>query len=165
MRNLYHYVESDDTWILDTNNDGSEEIVQPSYVEDGQVISIDHYDAKPGFTDGILQPVEPGFSATDVVLADVDNDGQPEVVCVALAACHTLTLFYKNVGGYKYELLERDPDTAAVEGSDSPWFFNVTVVDGDGQMEVVSEPKITGYLPPRLATFGDGAKKTDSLRS
>lgn len=148
LQSMYAFEESDDIWTLDTNNDGSDEIVTPSYVRDGQVINIEHYSSEDGFSDGILESVEPDFSATDVLLADVDNDGRQEVVCVALAAYDSLTLFYRYRDG-KYEILRKDPNTAPMEGSDTPWFFNAQVVDidGDGKMEVVSEPKQIGYLP------------------
>lgn len=149
LRNFYRSTESDDIWILDTDNDDSDEIVMPSYANDGQIIRIDHWNSKTGFVDGILQPVEPSFAATDVVMADVDNDGQPEIVCTALAAYHSLTLFYKYTGDYKYELLTKDPDTASMEGLKSPWFLNASIVDfdQDGQIEVISEPRQEGYLP------------------
>lgn len=149
LQSMYNFEESDEIWILDTNNDGSSEIVTQSYSDDGQVINIDHYSSEDGFSDGILEPVDPSFSASNVLLADVDNDGQQEIVCVVLAAYHSLTLFYKYRDG-KYEILRKDSDLISVEGSDSPWFLNAQVVDvdNDKQMEVVSEPKLAGYLPP-----------------
>lgn len=140
--------------FLDADNDGEPELLIPGQVlssnrEEGEVFRVLK---NIGETNQQIE-VERGaysFPANDILLADVDNDGYQEVVCTAPVGVgyNNNLLVYKYRNG-RYEVLEKDPH--AVTGvHEGPSFFNAHVgdINDDGQVEVISEPKLAGTVPP-----------------
>jgi hypothetical protein len=90
------------------------------------------------------------FPAHDILLADVDNDGSQEVVCTTrVGVGYNNILLVHKYRTNRFEVLKKDPE-AAVGNQEGFVFFNARVgdVNDDGQVEVVSEPKLSGAAPP-----------------
>jgi uncharacterized protein (TIGR02391 family) len=140
--------------FLDADNDGEPELLIP-----GALLTSDRERSEAfrvfkntGETNQQIE-VEEGdysFPANDILLADVDNDGLQEVVCTTRVGVgyNNVLLVYKYRNG-RFEVLRKDPQ-AATGTQEGFAFFNAHVgdINDDGQVEVVSEPKESGALPP-----------------
>jgi uncharacterized protein (TIGR02391 family) len=136
--------------IIDADNDGEPELLIPgglltSNRERGEAFRVFKNTGKT------VQQIEVeegdySFPANDILLADVDNDGHQEVVCTTRVGVgyNNILLVYKYRNG-RYEVLKKDPQ-AATGVQEGFAFFNAHVgdIDDDGQVEVVSESKLSG---------------------
>ena len=97
-----------------------------------------------------MEPVEKSFFPRDIALADVDNEGQQEVVCVGYGAYNNVLRFYKYRDG-RYEVLKKAAQDAETTHTDTKDFLAAHVADinDDGQVEVISQPKPLGRIPPQ----------------
>lgn len=133
-------MQSSEVFFLDSDNDGTPEMLVQNYKGD-QVVDIFDYEGRSVEYAEVerLDIVLP--ETLDVVLADVDGDGQQEVVCNGSWTAESGLLFYKYRDG-KYEALNKDAQSVAVEEFESPWFISAHIadIDNDGRMEIVSEP-------------------------
>ncbi len=136
-------------FVLDANNDGQLEILVQSY-ENDQLFNV-YENAETSTQNVQVERVGMFYETLDILLADVDNDGQQEIVCHVGWTSESGLLFYKYRNG-RYEILKKDVQ-AISEYDDEHLFISshVTDVNGDGQSEVVSEPWRTvpeDLLPP-----------------
>lgn len=136
--------------LLDADNDGESELLFPGR-EGGEILKVFKE------VEGTIRQIEVERTDTipswllDILLADVDNDGQQEVVCSATwGAYNSALLFYKYRDG-RYEILKKNPrDVSEMYRQGNAWFISAHVadIDDDRQVEVVSEPKPLGRIPP-----------------
>ena len=132
-------------FVLDADGDGQPEVLLQS-LESGKNFEI--FENAEGFIEGTeeheahaevdLSPVSYG-ETLDILQADVDNDGEQEIMCVGGWVSESGLLFYKYRSGC-YEALSKDP--ASLPPDDNPyWFFSARLVRGeDGRTEIWSEP-------------------------
>jgi FG-GAP-like repeat len=140
--------------FLDADNDGEPELLIPgglltSNRERGEAFRVFKNVGETNQQIGVEEG-DYSFPAHDILLADVDNDGHHEVVCTTRVGVgyNNVLLVYKYRNG-RYEVLKKDPQ-AATGIHEGFAFFNAHVgdINDDGQTEVVSEPKLSGALPP-----------------
>ncbi len=140
--------------LLDADNDGEPELLIPSQLltsnrEEGEVFRV--FKIRGETNQQIeVEKAAHGFLADEILLADVDNDGHQEVVCIARLGVgyNTDMLIYKYRGG-RYEILMKDQHAST--GFHNPHSFfraHFGDIDDDGQVEVAEEPKLSGALPP-----------------
>lgn len=140
--------------FLDADNDGEPELLIPGglLTSNGDRGEAFRVFKNIGETNQQIEVEEGGYSfpANDILLADVDNDGNQEVVCTTRVGVgyNNILLVYKYRNG-RYEVLKKDPQ-AATSIHEGFAFFNAHVgdINDDGQVEVVSEPKPSGAVPP-----------------
>ena len=136
-------------FVLDANNDGEMEILVQSYDRD-QIFQV--FENAEGAGHGAeVEKVDLYGETLDILLADVDNDGQHEIVCNSGWTSESGLLFYKYRQG-KYKILRKEPQSVADDERES-WFVSahVTDFDGDDRLEIVAEPWRTvpsDLLPP-----------------
>lgn len=146
---LYNRADYDQAVIyqFDADNDGENEIVIPSY-DKGKIIAV--FDSTPTGP----QPAQVDEAAIigsegveSVTLVDIDNDGLNELVCVLGWASSSGIVILKYRNG-QYEVLRRG--STEPNGELQAIFMDAQVsdVDNDGQLEIVSEPWWS--IPARL---------------
>lgn len=126
-------------FMLDSDNDGESEVIIARY-DTRKPLTI--YDLRHG----MMQPADVEALNDDLTyeiiegltVADVDNDGLNELVCLIGWATSTGLLIYKFDDG-RYEVMRHRPLDGVV---DFPVFIEARIVDyeTDGQLEIVSEP-------------------------
>jgi uncharacterized protein (TIGR02391 family) len=138
---------------LDTDNDGELETIVPQYAYGGLVEIFKDSPSGPVAAEVEKLGRVPGEGLDSVALADVDNDGRNELICVIGYATGTALLCMKYHNG-RYEVLRRAP---AEQGRDllSLALFSdaqISDIDSDGEWEIVSEP--FGSIPDDLWPAG-----------
>lgn len=138
--------------LLDADGDGELELISPGG-EGGEIIRVSKK------IEGVTTEAEVERSAThegathvvmNITDADVDNDGQREIVCTVNAGNQPWALmFYKYRNG-RYELLKAVPQYNGWAWYSQEAFLRAHIADinEDGEVEVVSEPKTGGAMPP-----------------
>lgn len=134
-------------FILDADNDGEPELLVLSQ-EKNEIFRV-FKDVDGKVQQFEVERADEAIFPRDMLLTDVDNDGQQEVACIAYGAYNNVVLFYKYRNG-RYEILKK----AAVAESHgylkhSFLAAHVADINSDGQVEVVSEPKPLGRIPPQ----------------
>jgi len=143
--------------LLDADGDGEPELVSPGSGEEGEVITI--FKEVGGVRRRADVERSPHYdSATLVVMnisnADVDNDGQQEVVCTIEAGNQPWALMFFKYRNGRYEILRGIPRKIPKYGGwkwhrEEIWLRAfVGDIDEDGKVEIVSEPKTGGAMPP-----------------
>jgi uncharacterized protein (TIGR02391 family) len=140
--------------FLDSDNDGEPELLIPgqSFASNrvvGEVFRV-FKDTGETIQQSEVENVPYSFPASHILLADADNDGQQEVVCTTPVGVgyNNNLLVYKYRNG-RYEVLKKDPQAATGDQGGFAFFrAHVGDINDDGQVEVVSEPKLSGVAPP-----------------
>ena len=134
-------------FILEPDNDGEPELLVEGQ-ENYEVFKAFKYSEETIQQFDVERASQP-FRTRDIVLSDVDNHGQQEILCISYGAYNNLVLFYKYQNG-RYEILKQNTRNAENYGSTDHSFLAAHVADinSDGQVEVVSEPKPLGRIPP-----------------
>lgn len=142
--------------LLDVDNDGQEEILVTTMGYSGlelEIIKISN--------NQVLDTIMTGGETLDVVMADVDNDGNKELTCVVGHTTGSDLTFYRLANNGFMPVRSIDLQT----GNFTPVLFEdaqVVDFDGDGRLEVVSQPWRT--VPEDLWPEGEPRGSYDTGR-